>query len=201
MPLSPTDRGAAVLAQKREERRRLRALRRAFTAEQRAVWDRALCNGIVALPCFRKAKTVLAYYPIADEPNLLEAVRVAFETGLTVAFPVCEPVTATMVFRTVRSTDELISGAYGIPEPPDTCPELTDFSGALCLVPALSFDRRGFRIGYGKGYYDRFLAEHPVTTVGATYSALITDSLPSEPTDRAVTTVLTERGIFLSHEK
>ncbi len=200
MPSSPIDHNEAIRLEKRTLRRHLRALRRDLNTDARRVWDRVLCEQILTLPCYEKAQILLAYYPIADEPDLRPVVAHALAVGKTVAFPVCDPETCTMCFRAVRSLDELSVGTYGICEPTETCPEILDFSGALCLVPALAFDRRGFRIGYGKGYYDRFLAMHPTDTIGATYSALVVDSLPCEPTDCAVSTLLTERGILLPDE-
>ncbi len=201
MPLSPIDRAEAVRAEKKEVRRRYRALRQSLSLADRHAWDRMLCEQILVLPCYQNAQTLLAFYPIGDEPDLLPVVTHALSVGKTVAFPVCEPETATMTFRIVCSLDELAVGAYGIPEPTDACPALFDFDSALCLVPALSFDRRGYRIGYGKGYYDRFLSAHPADTVGAIYHALMADALPIEPTDRAVSILVTERGILLPNEK
>lgn len=197
---SPIDRIERARAEKRELRRHFRALRHAITPEDKATWDRAICEHLLSLPCIQEANILLAYHPIGDEPDLRPVVRWALTKKITVAFPVCDPQTSTMVFRAVHSLDELYGGSYGIFEPTEQCPMLTDFDGAICLVPALSFDRQGFRIGYGKGYYDRFLAAHPTQAVGATYHALITDSLPCEPTDRAVSILITERGILLPDE-
>ena len=198
MPLLPID---ERIAQKRLLRRQYRDLRRTLTEGDRRAWDALLCEHILSLKSFSTASALLAYYPLGDEPNLLPVVQKAWDRNIPVAFPVCEPETATMVFRVVRSPDELRSGSYGIQEPIEACPALTDFDGALCLVPALCFDRNGMRIGYGKGYYDRFLAAHTVTSVGATYSPLVTDSLPCEPTDKAVSILITERGILFTDEK
>ena len=198
---SPIDRDESTRAAKRALRAHYRAVRSSVSPENKEIWDHVLCEAITSLPCFSSAKTLLAYYPIGDEPNLLDVVRQAFEKGITVAFPVCEPDTCTMDFRAVHSLDDLARGAYGICEPTEDCPVLSDFDGALCLVPALCFDTHGFRIGYGKGYYDRFLTSHPVETVGATYHVLLADTLPCEPTDRSVSILITERGILLPNEE
>ncbi len=198
MPLSPID---PIVARKRELRAHYRALRGSIAPEVRRAADAVLCEQICSLPCFRSARTLLVYYPIGDEPNLLPAIQTAFDLGKQVAFPVCDPATSTMVFHAVPSLSVLRIGAHDIPEPTDDCPVLCDFSGALCVVPALAFDRRGYRIGYGKGYYDRFLEKGAIETVGATYHALVTDSLPHEPTDRAVSILMTERGILLPNEE
>ncbi len=197
MPLSQTD----AVARKRELRRHYRAIRRSLSLEERSAAEAIICEQLCSLPCFGEAKTILAYYPIGDEPNLLPVLEEAFLLGKQVAFPVCDPATSTMVFRIVPSLSALRVGAHGIPEPCDDCPVLSDFSGALCIVPALAFDLCGYRIGYGKGYYDRFLEKVAVKTIGATYHALMTEALPHEPTDRAVSILMTERGILLPNEE
>ena len=197
MPLSQTD----AVARKRELRKHYKAIRHALSAEERSAAEAVICKQLCALPCFTEAETLLAYYPIGDEPNLCPVIEEAFRRHKQVAFPVCDPETSTMVFRTVPSLSALRVGAHGIPEPSDDCPVLNNFSGALCIVPALAFDLCGYRIGYGKGYYDRFLEKVAIQTVGATYHALVTESLPHEPTDRAVSILMTERGILLPNEE
>ena len=198
MSLSPID---PTVARKRELRAHYRTVRASLTPEARRAAEEKLYEQICALPSFLTASTILAYYPIGDEPNLLPVIEEAFRLGKQVAFPVCDPTTSTMIFRVVSSLSALCVGAHHIPEPTDNCPVLSDFSDALCLVPALVFDLCGYRLGYGKGYYDRFLEKAAIETVGATYHALITDVLPHEPTDRAVSILMSERGILLPNEE
>ena len=95
----------------------------------------------------------------------------------------------------------MIKGAYGIPEPSDKMEVVTDFSECICIVPGLVFDLSGHRLGYGKGYYDRFLKDFTGYSVGLVYSEFILDKLPCEPTDRAVDLMITERGIILPNER
>ena len=90
---------------------------------------------------------------------------------------------------------ELIPGSYSIPEPAADCETLTDLSGSICLVPGLVFDNEGYRVGYGKGYYDRFLSRYPFTKIGIVYSDLILDKVPRGRFDRRVDILVTERGI------
>ena len=111
------------------------------------------------------------------------------------------PVTVTdaregkMIFRRLSgyTPHELISARCGLSEPWDKCPALTlrDFENALILVPGLAFDDEGFRIGYGGGFYDKFLAkepEHP--TVALCYSFQMVDAIPTEDYDIPVDLVL-----------
>lgn len=66
---------------------------------------------------------------------------------------------------------------------PGLCAKASYFSGAVCVVPGLSFDRRGFRLGYGKGYYDRFLEKFTIITVGLCYNELLSGALPADAYD------------------
>ena len=101
-----------------------------------------------------------------------------------------------MEFYLADSVNDLKQGMYGILEPDtDKCSKITDFSGALCLVPALCYDKKGFRLGYGKGYYDRFLEKFTITTVGLCYNELIKDTLPVDKFDKSVDYIVTQTGI------
>ena len=85
-------------------------------------------------------------------------------------------------------------GAFSIMEPnPEVCEKYEDFSHGLCLVPGLCFDMQGFRLGFGKGYYDRFLQNFSGTSVGLCYSKCIEHTLPSGVFDRPVDAVITEK--------
>lgn len=75
----------------------------------------------------------------------------------------------------------------------DKCEILSDFSDSVCLVPGLAFDREGYRIGFGKGYYDRFLLNFSGLTVGMCYNKCIEDNLPRGYYDCPVDILITEK--------
>ena len=113
-----------------------------------------------------------------------------------------------MVFRALPNGDfdRLTPARFGIPEPDESCPALShaDLTNALILVPALAFDEAGYRLGWGGGYYDRFLdnlreADIPVATVGLVFSACRAELLPREDHDIPVHTVIDERRITHTH--
>ncbi len=157
--------------------------------------DSRICEAVAHLSEFENADTVLFYYPIGEEPNLLALAEAAQTAGKKIAFPLCADDGCSMTFHAVASPEALIPGKYRIPEPVADAEKIRDFSRCLCLVPALSFDTSGFRIGYGKGYYDRFLKEYPVCTAGIVYSfCLCQTPLPKEPHDRPVSILITEEG-------
>ena len=113
-----------------------------------------------------------------------------------------------MVFRALPEGDfsRLTPARFGIPEPDEGCPALTesDLAGALVLVPALAFDAEGYRLGWGGGYYDRFLdglrrAAVPHAAVGLTYSVCTANALPRETHDIPVDLIIDERRIIYPH--
>ena len=180
--------------EKKELRAHYREIRNRLSPESRKHLNGAICSNLATLPCFVAADTVLFYYPIQSEPNLLSLARYAKELGKRVAFPISDEATCTLTFREVSSIESMTVGAYGIPEPSNTDPIVTDFSHALCIVPALSFDPFGYRLGYGKGYYDRFLANFSGVSVGVLYSCCLDERLPRGAYDRAVHQIVTEKG-------
>lgn len=111
--------------------------------------------------------------------------------------PYCPPGDGAMFFCRIDSTEELKPGRYGILEPdPKKSLDHTDWQTALCLVPGIAFDRLGYRLGYGKGYYDRFLAGKKIVAAGLCYRELVQQELPREPHDQRVQILITEDGSF-----
>ena len=175
-----------VLLQKRAE----------FSREERKELDRDISTGIMNSPLFKNASMLLIYAPLENEINLLPLAHVARKRGLPIAFPRCDKETNTMQFYFLSEGQKLIPGAYGIPEPPEDAPVCVPDERALCVVPALSYDLSGNRIGYGKGYYDRYLSTFPGITVGATYAPMLLKSVPTEAHDLPVDWLFTERGEY-----
>ena len=173
-----------ILLQKRAE----------FPREQRKQFDHNIAEEIMLSPLFKNASMLLIYAPLENEINLLPVAHEARKHGLPVAFPRCDKETGTMQFYILPQGQKLTPGAYGIPEPPEGSPICTPDERALCIVPALSYDLMGNRIGYGKGYYDRYLATFPGKTIGATYAEMLLKNLPTESHDLPVDWLFTERG-------
>lgn len=181
-----------------EEKKRLRALlkerRATLDMEQKKEWDRAVAEKIAASKLFREASAVLLYAPTRGEIDLIPLVRLARQMGKTVAFPRCDVETNTMQFYILAPDARLVRGAYGIAEPPSDAALCVADERTLCLVPALTFSLSGARLGYGKGYYDRFLADFPGVTAGVVYQSFLVKRVPAEAHDRPVQFLFTERG-------
>ena len=124
---------------------------------------------------YKYCKTILMFASIGDEPDTWEIAKNALADGKRVYFPKCYN-GGIMKFFKVNSIEELSVGMYGIYEPSEEAEEYTaQGSAELCLVPGLCFDKRGYRIGYGKGFYDRFLSHFDGIAAGASYSACISE--------------------------
>lgn len=145
---------------------------------------------------YRHANTVLCYYSSDIEIDTHEIIRVALEDGKKVALPRCNQESNTMDFRYITSFDDLEYTSMKIYEPKETMP-LFDCNESLsiCIIPAVVFDKSGYRIGYGKGYYDRFLNKFSGAQIGLIYSSCIENKLPRGRYDCAVDVLITEKGI------
>ena len=181
------------MEEKREVRRQYQKKRNELSKGKREKLDKILYDKTINSKEYKSAEIILAYYPIKNEPDVLPIVRHALCSGKRVAFPVSNTDTYELSFKFIEDISELKRGAYSIPEPEDTC-EIFDNSGnAFCIVPALAFDRRGNRIGYGKGFYDRFLSKYKGISVGICYDDFLCENLPVENTDQKINMIITEK--------
>ena len=190
MPLLPTDLASAKKALLRRE---LRAVRNALGAEYRRNAEEKMISSLLSLLQFQNAKTVLTFYPVGSEPAILPIAEAALTLGKRVAFPLCHPEGPFMTFHSVDSLDALTNGSYGIPEPDGISPAVSELEDAICIVPALAFDENGYRLGYGKGYYDRFLSSFDGVSVGLVFSSLLLCDLPRDEYDEKVDIIITEK--------
>ncbi len=182
-------------------RRYFRGLRDTISPACRHQMSRSMVERLCELPQYRQCKTVLLYAPIRSEADLLDLAEIASGQGKRVAFPVSNTEDFTLTFREIFAMSDLRTGAYGIREPKGDLPPVTDFSESLCLVPALAFDRFGYRLGYGKGFYDRHLAHFTGVSVGVCFGDCLCDRLPCHPHDRRVDLILTEGGALTPNEE
>lgn len=178
------------------------ALRRELLAQRDAVpqreeKSRAVGDGVLALPAYQKARQVLLYLSKGSEVDTWEVFAQAVAEGKEVYAPRCLDGEGTMGFFQVTSPQELLQGRFGLWEPdPRRCAPWRRREGALCLVPGIAFDRQGYRLGYGKGYYDRFLAVFSGTAAGLCFRELALERLPRGPQDRRVDVLVTEAGVL-----
>lgn len=171
--------------------------RLSLSAEDKERNDRKIANKLLNLWTFRDADTLLAYMSTNIEVDTRYLIERAWELGKKVAVPRCVAGTRNMVFYYISSFDDLENGAFGVMEPDvQKCKSVTDFENCICVVPALVFDKECFRLGYGKGYYDRFLAAFKGTAIGICYEACRKDTVPHGKFDKSLDLFITESRIY-----
>lgn len=179
---------------KNELRKKFRSLR--DNLNNRAEMDKKITRTVLDLDIFRSAETVLLYYPSGSEVSTLEIFSACQLMGKKIAFPLCLDRDGTMDFFIVKGESDFEKGMYGIYEPKKALEKLADTYDSICFVPGLSFDKRGYRLGYGKGYYDRYLSTFNGISVGLCYDSLVTDSLPADCYDKKVSYLITDKKIY-----
>lgn len=186
---------------KDELRRRFRAMRASLPKEQAAARSRRAQERILELRHWREAETVLLYVDCRGETATDLLLHTAWQNGKTVLLPRCLPAApGEMELACVRSQSDLTPGLYAIPEPdPTTCSPVEPERVDLIVVPALAFDRNGFRLGQGGGYYDRLLVSDPYTqslAVGLAFDFQVVSSLPVDGWDRPVAAVSSDKELI-----
>ncbi len=177
-------------------RAKYRALRQNTAPEVREDWDNRIAERVYLLWQYERARQVLVYVSTPIEVDTHRIIRRALADGKRVAVPRCVPDTRLMEFYYIDSIEELSAGTFGVLEPtPDPDKLVTDLSEGICLIPAFCYDHAGFRLGYGKGYYDRFLPTFGGTRIGLCYSACVRYHLPHGRFDRPAQLLVTEKYI------
>lgn len=162
--------------------------------------DAKISTNVTLSATYRYADILLLYMPKADEIDIRPIATAALEAGKKVAFPCCNPEDRSMEYRFVQSLDELEKSVMGLYEPLSST-EVFDKnecekSNVVCIVPGIVYDKKGFRIGYGGGYYDRYLSDFKGTKMGVAHYDFIANSVPHGRFDLAVDVLMTERGIY-----
>ncbi|MBQ3225505.1 MAG: 5-formyltetrahydrofolate cyclo-ligase [Clostridia bacterium] len=181
---------------KQEMRKEFLARRAKLTAEERVAASREIAKRVLSLSAVIRAKTVMCYVSFREEVETKELIEALLSLGKTVCVPLCNAKTLKMTAHRIEDFSELCAGAYGILEPKG-CPEVAKDSIDCILVPGAAFGRNFHRIGYGKGYYDRFLSSaKTAVTVGLCYEETLAEVVPYEATDVPLSFIVTEREVL-----
>jgi len=183
---------------KRAIRANALAARRALKPKEAAKKSDAILQRLRSLAEFESARTILTYVSSKDnEVDTTALIRSAIETNKKVAVPVALPSTREMTWSELKSPDELEPSTFDILEPrEDSIRPVQPAQTDVAIVPGIAFDTACHRIGYGGGYYDRFLATFGGKKVALAYEVQIYDSIPAEPHDLPVDIIVTEDRII-----
>jgi len=178
--------------QKAAIRRELREAVRALSAELRTDESARLRRLLVEQPLWTAARAVLLYVPVGEEPDIWPLAMLALVEGKVVVIPQYLAEQERYQGCAVRDlAGDLAPGQFGILEPAAHCPVFDLKQLDLALVPGIGFTLDGGRLGRGKGYYDRLLAEVPGFKCGVAFDCQVTASLPLEPHDVRLNCILT----------
>ena len=184
---------------KAEEKQRLRAvmrqLERELSEQYKQAADQAIAAHLLALPEYQEADTVFCFVGTAREIDTRPILAVALDAGKRLCVPLCVE-KGIMELRQIRSLEDLSPGAYGIPEPSAGTPVVSVDEVDLAILPCLTCNHLGQRLGRGGGYYDRFLASYRGGTVLLCRERLIREEIPLEPHDYPIPWVLTETCLY-----
>lgn len=187
-----------IREQKIELRAKFREKRKALSPETKAQWDGQICRRLLSLVSVRYADEILSFSPLKGEVDVLDFNSRIMEGEKQLYLPRCKEGTREMSFHLVNDASELENGSFSIMEPSKNAPIWKNESGkrAVCIIPAMSYDKNGYRLGYGKGYYDRYLSTKDTLKIGVCYSGFISENIPRGRFDLAVDLIVTEKGII-----
>lgn len=177
---------------KKALRQQVRKELSALSSEALRSSDHALFERFLALPQVEKAKTIFGFWGIAGkEPDTSILIKELVSRGKTICLPRMLPGHLMELPRYVPERP-MIDAGFGIWEPDPDSPLVDKDQVDLVLVPAVCYDRRGYRLGFGGGYYDRWLEHYRGDTVGLCRDAVLQDEVPIEAHDSRVDVLLTE---------
>lgn len=134
------------------------------------------------------SKTLLIYISINSEVDTIKIINYFLNTK-NIAVP--KIIDNDMFFCYVTNLNDLTPGKYNIPEPTNEN-IVTDFDNAICIVPGICYDKKNYRVGYGKGYYDRFLSKNKIKTIGLCYKECMIEKIDNDKYDYKIDEVITD---------
>lgn len=184
------------------EKQRLReerlAARETLSEQERCALDESITQKLLETPEYAEAATVLTYVSVSSEVSTRMFIEGALRDGKKVAVPRCLP-GHRLEFVAISSLDQLAPAPFNLLEPPKDLSALTvsQMDDSICIVPALLVDTKGYRLGYGAGFYDRFLSTYSGKKICLAYQQNLSKTeLPHTEFDVAVDMVITESDIL-----
>ena len=159
--------------------------------ERKTALDLEIQTRLLISPEYRAADTILLYMARPHEIATSLIMHAAFANRKTVALPVCLD-QGEMIFRRIGSLSDLVPGRFGILEPAEKCEKVTADEKTLCVCPALSCDMRGYRLGFGGGYYDRYLAGFPGKKAALCYADSMIPTIREDDYDIRMDVIFTD---------
>lgn len=181
---------------KQQIRKRIRSLRKEMTLAEVCEKSRKITEQVLRTSEFQNAELILTYADFQNEVQTGLLTEAAWKYGKKVAFPKVNK--NEMDFYLISEYTQLAPGAMHILEPTAYCEKIAFFpENTLMIMPGVAFDENLNRVGYGGGYYDRFLDKHPdLKLIAVVYELQLCESIPTEPTDYRPHMLITEKKIL-----
>jgi 5-formyltetrahydrofolate cyclo-ligase len=178
---------------KKALRRKVRAINQALTGSYKRWASERICSKVTALPAYQQADTVFCFVGMDPEPDTRGIIEDALARGKRVCVPLCID-DHTMVAKEIHGYDELVEGMYGILEPPAEMRSVDREEIGFGVIPCVTCDLAGNRLGHGKGYYDRYLEGMRFPQAMLCYEKVTVPEgeIPVGPYDLPVETVITD---------
>jgi 5-formyltetrahydrofolate cyclo-ligase len=185
---------ASLSALKSALREDLRRQLRGLEAGLREEWSLRIRERCLELPEWSDCRVLGLYYPRADEPDIWPLAERAWSAGKCVVLPAYDEVSAAYQWCRIDSSEDLVSGRFGIPEPRSRCDRVDAVRLDLAFVPGLGFSPDGGRLGRGRGFYDRLLEFFRGRSYGVAFDFQMLPQIPREGHDVELTGVITPSG-------
>lgn len=161
-------------------RERYLKIRKDINNLDREKYNNDIFKKMINLKEYKESELVLIYVSLKDEVDTFKLIEHSLEIGKKVAVPKC--IGNNIIFYYISSLDELEKGKFNILEP-KTNKKVMDFNDSICIIPAVAFDKGNNRIGYGKGFYDRFLKNYCGVKIGLAYRKCICEKIDNNIND------------------
>ena len=184
--------------QKNRLRKDILNRRNSLNTTERELNSKKILKSLIELNELKNAEKICIYVSKGSEADTFSIIEQIISMDKLVYAPKSDIKSNLMTFYRLDCLNELSPGAFSVLEPSDKNEKYVfSYKSDICIVPALSFDKKGFRLGYGKGYYDRFLKDFLGVKIGICFDEFITDSLPKFDTDIAVDMIVTENKKYI----
>lgn len=168
-----------------------------ISEEQRAQWSGQIASRLYEQDEWKHARTIGITISVDEEVSTYEMIERAWQEGKRIAAPKCDRLSRTMTFREIRNWDDLEKVYMNLREPiPARTKEISADEIDLLIMPGIAFTEQGDRLGYGGGYYDRFLPHYSGHTIALAYSLQLVASIPMDEHDKRVQKIVTESQVY-----
>lgn len=186
-----------IRTEKNDLRIKYKTIKENISPEDKRKRDEYIFNRLTECQHYKEAGTVLCFVSTDVEINTHRIISHSLKLGKKVAVPRCTDKLGNMKFYLISSFSDLEKGLYGLLEPnTKKCRVFTDDANSICIIPGFAFDAKGYRVGFGKGFYDRFLKNYSGIKLGICYNECIVNKIPSGRYDIASDYIITEKYII-----